>query len=131
MILLATASPHVLEHWQHGLWVDARVAAVDHLESLKSALRRWAPGVLLLDLKLPGLQAPAGLRPLRKASPVTRIVAVSGPLSDDAELALFMAGARGCCRYDLEPQLLNRVVVAVELGNCGFVAPLRRGCSMN
>jgi two-component system NarL family response regulator len=32
------------------------------------------------------------------------------------ELSLFKSGVRGYCRNDIDPQLLKRVVVAVELG---------------
>jgi len=41
---------------------------------------------------------------------------LSDPISDATEIALFKMGVRGCCRIDTDPQLLKRVVAAIQLG---------------
>ena len=53
---------------------------------------------------------------LRKRNSATKIVALSRSVSDEAELTLFRSGVRGCCRLDIDPLLLARVVVAVRQG---------------
>lgn len=116
MILIASSSSARLQRWQDGLQGFAAVLVVHQWGSLIAALVHAAPPILLLDLELPGLDGAASIAGLRKAHPSTRIVALTGPLSDETELALFKSGVCGCCRIDIDTQLLKRVVVAVEQG---------------
>jgi len=113
MILIASASARVRWDWREGLARLGPVTAVDGLTALIEVLARRIPRVLLVDAKLAGPEEVAELRTL---CPVTRIVILSDPLSEDAEVALFRSGARGCCRYDAEPELRVRLVKAVERG---------------
>jgi two-component system NarL family response regulator len=116
MILLATPSSERLADWQHGLAMFAPVATAREPASLERAMTEGAPGVLLLDLDMHGLAAPDRIAALKQLSPDTAIVAVSGPIADDDELALFMSGVRGCCSYDIGGELLVRLIVAVARG---------------
>ena len=113
MILIASASARVRWDWREGLARLGPVTAVDDLTSLIEVLVLRIPRVLLVDADLAG---PEEIAKLRRRCPATRIVILSGPLSDDAEFALFMSGARGCCRYDAKPELQERLVKAVERG---------------
>ena len=113
MILIASASARVRWDWREGLARLGPVTAVDGLTALIEVLALRIPRVLLVDAKLAG---PDEVAELRTLCPVTRIVILSDPLSEDAEVALFMSGARGCCRYDAEPELRERLVKAVERG---------------
>jgi len=113
MILIASASARVRWDWREGLARLGPVTAVDGLTALIEVLALRIPRVLLVDAKLAGPEEVAELRTL---CPVTRIVILSDPLSEDAEVALFRSGARGCCRYDAEPELRERLVKAVERG---------------
>ena len=113
MILIASASARVRWDWREGLARLGPVTAVDDLTSLIEVLARRIPRVLLVDADLAG---PEEIAELKRLCPVTRIVILCDPLSDDAEFALFMSGARGCCRYDAEPELRVRLVKAVERG---------------
>ena len=74
------------------------------------------PQIVLLDFALPGLGTARAIAQLRNLNPATYIVVLSGPISEEAELELFKAGARGYCRDDVDPQLLKRVIVAVRVG---------------
>lgn len=116
MILIASSSPDMLARWEQGLHDFDVVLTARALDSLREGMVRTAPQMLLLDFHLPGLDGPKGVASLRKASPATKIVALTGVVSDDIELALFKAGVRGCCRSDIDPQLLKRTVVAVQQG---------------
>src|SRR4030095_5719456 len=53
---------------------------------------------------------------ITRLNPTTNGVVLSGPLPESAELDLFKAGVRGYCSIDIDPQLLKRVVVAIQLG---------------
>ena len=116
MILIASSCPDTLARCEQGLQGFAAVLTVRQPESLRECLVHLAPQILLLDLGLPGFDGPKGVAALRKANPTTKIIALTGSLSDEAELALFKTGVRGCCRSDIDPQLLKRVVVAIEQG---------------
>lgn len=114
--LIASSSPDTAARWASGLQGLATVLVVSQVDSLKEVLAREMPRVLLLDLDLPSLEGPKGVARLRQSNPTTNIVALIDAASDETELALFMAGVRGCCRRDIDPQLLKRVVLAIQQG---------------
>ena len=117
MILIASAMPEYLGSWEQALTGVASVLTARHFESLKDGLARIGPRVLLLDLDLPGLDGARGVAALRKTAPATKLIAFfAGAASDELEIALFKLGVRGCARRDIEPQLLKRIVVAIEQG---------------
>jgi two-component system NarL family response regulator len=116
VILIASSSAESLARWTLGLRGLGAVLAVSQLDALQQGLIRIGPRVLLLDMDLPGVNGAAGVASLRKRNPATGIVALSRTVSDETELALFKSGVRGCCRSDIDPQLLGRVVVAIQQG---------------
>lgn len=116
MILLTSPSLDRLCSWKQGLEGFVAAMAVSDLEALTKELVRIKPDVLLLDLDLPDLEGMKGIASLMQLQPATRIIALSSETSDDKELALFRIGVRGCCRSDIDPQLLKSVVVAIQQG---------------
>jgi two-component system NarL family response regulator len=116
MILIASAAPDVLGSWEQALEGVAAVLAVRQFDSLKQGVARLAPRVLLLDLELTGLDGARGVAAIRRASPATKIIVFSQVDSDEFEIALFKLGVRGYARRDIEPQLLKRIVAAIEQG---------------
>jgi DNA-binding NarL/FixJ family response regulator len=116
VILIASASQPLLTAWKQGLQALFSVLAVTETDSLGEALVRTRPHILLIDLDLPDLGGTEGIARLWQLHRATRIVVFSTALSDDAELALFLSGVRGCCQRDIDPQLLKRVVVVVQEG---------------
>jgi DNA-binding NarL/FixJ family response regulator len=116
VILIASASQPLLTAWKQGLPALSSVLAVTETDSLGEAMVRIRPHILLIDLDLPELGGPEGIARLWRRHRATKIVVFSAALSDDAELALFLSGVRGCCQRDIDPQLLKRVVVAVQEG---------------
>lgn len=116
MILIASAASDILASWERALDGFAGILAVRQFDSLKQGLARLSPRVLLLDLDLPGLDGPRGVAALRKANPTTKIIVLTKAVSDEEEIALFKIGVRGCALRDIEPQLLKRIVIAIEHG---------------
>jgi two-component system NarL family response regulator len=116
MILIASAAADVVSGWERALEGVAGILVVRQFESLKQGLERVAPRILLLDLDLPGLDAPRGVAVLRSASPATHVIVFSAIASDDLEIALFKLGVRGCARRDIDAQLVKRIVLAIEQG---------------
>jgi DNA-binding NarL/FixJ family response regulator len=116
VILIASASQPSLTTWKQGLPALSSVLAVTEMDSLSEAMVRIRPHILLIDLDLPELGGTEGIARLWRRHSATRIIVFSAALSDDAELALFLSGVRGCCQRDIDSQLLKRVVVAVQEG---------------
>jgi len=116
MLLLASAIPEMLSHWEAAFDGTASTVAVRQFESLRQAAARLQPRILLLDLELPGLEGSRGVAALRRASPATRIIVFSAVAADELEIALFKLGVRGCARRDIDLQLVKRIVLAVEQG---------------
>ena len=115
MILIATSSAESLARWTLGVTGLGAVLAVGQLDALQQGMIRIAPAVLLLDMDLPGVSC-ATVASLRKRNSATKIVSLSRTVSDEVELTLFRSGVRGCCRCDIDPPLLARVVVAIQQG---------------
>jgi two-component system NarL family response regulator len=116
VILLASPSPELLHRWEEALRAFGTLVAIDQADSVRTSLLRERPQMLLLDLDLRGLDTPKAIARARNLSLATSIVALSGPISEETEVDLFKAGVRGYCRNSIDPQLLKRVVVAVQLG---------------
>jgi len=116
MILTASAVPEILSNWEGALDGVGVVLGVRQFDSLKQGLIRVIPTVLLLDMGLPGLQGARGVASLTRANLVTKVIAFSQVVSDEAELALFKVGVRGCARRDCEPQIVRQIVVAIDQG---------------
>jgi len=114
VILLASPSQDLLHRWEQALYGFRSVLAIDQADSVRASLLRERPQILLLDLDLPGLDTPKSIA--RNLNPATNIVVLSGAISEETELALFKAGVRGYCRDNIDPQLLKRVIVAVQVG---------------
>jgi DNA-binding NarL/FixJ family response regulator len=116
MILLASPSISTLDRWESGLQGLAILRKTSDINSLRTCLPRLTADVLVLDLDLPGLSNPMAVASLRNSNPAIKIVVMTGPVSDETELALFKVGVRGCCQIDIDSQVLKRVVLAVRLG---------------
>jgi len=99
--------------------------AADGAEALALA-RELNPDVILLDLKLPGMDGIAVLRELRDSALATRcLVLTSAPDRDLVTLAV-QAGAAGFLYKDVDPDALVRALRSVHDGNT-LLAPEAAG----
>jgi DNA-binding NarL/FixJ family response regulator len=83
-------------------------AAISLAESLR-------PDIVLLDLKLPGMDGVAVLRPLRAAG--LRVLVLTSATEPSAAAAAVRAGAAGVVYKDIDPAALVRAIRAVHDGN--------------
>ncbi len=96
--------------------IEVTGEAADGAEALAMAAER-APDVILLDLKLPGLDGIAVLRELRARGTTSRVlVLTSGNDPTQVSLAL-RSGASGFLYKDVDPDALVRAIRAVHDGN--------------
>ena len=80
--------------------------------SLAESLR---PDIVLLDLKLPGMDGIAVLRPLRAAG--LRVLVLTSATEPSAAAAAVRAGAAGVVYKDIDPAALVRAIRSVHDGN--------------
>ena len=80
--------------------------------SLAETLR---PDIVLLDLKLPGMDGIAVLAPLRAAGP--RVLVLTSATEPTAAAAAVRAGAAGVVYKDIDPAALVRAIRSVHDGN--------------
>ena len=83
-------------------------AAISLAESLR-------PDIVLLDLKLPGMDGVAVLRPLRAAG--LRVLVLTSATEPSAAAAAVRAGAAGVVYKDIDPAALVRAIRTVHDGN--------------
>ncbi len=116
MIVCASPSPDALSRWEGVLHAFDALRMLDQADAVRTTLLCERPQILLLDLDLPGIDNPKSVAHLRSLSPATSIVVLSRPISEEVELELFRIGVRGYCPHDIDPQVLKRVILAVQLG---------------
>jgi DNA-binding NarL/FixJ family response regulator len=76
---------------------------------------RIEPEVVLIDIELLKMNS-NGAAHLKKLCSETRTIVLSDAITEDMEWELLKAGVRGCCQNDINPKLLNKVVIAVQEG---------------
>jgi DNA-binding NarL/FixJ family response regulator len=116
-LILASSCQDRLAFWRQEVsrFVNI-ISELDKFDALKNDVARIKPQALLLDFDLPGLNGANDVASLKGLSAETKIIILSGTISEDTEWELFKAGARGCCRYDIKSELLQQVFAAVQQG---------------
>ncbi len=84
--------------------------------SMKEALIHVKPRIVFLDFQLPNFGGHNGIAALLRLHRDLKIIVLSDPLSDDMELGLFKAGARGCSRRDIDAKQVRSIFMAVQQG---------------
>ena len=105
--------------------IDVTGEAADGEEALAKAAS-LVPDVILLDLKLPGMDGIAVLRELRARGLASRILVLTSG-NDPAQVGLAVrSGASGFLYKDVDPDALVRAIRAVNDGNT-LLAPAAAG----
>ena len=121
-LILASSCHDRLVSWRRGLTDLGGTTVIkdelisNRLETLRDDIARIKPQILMLDIDLLGLNGLREILNLRKLCADTKIIVLTGDISEKMEWELLKAGVRGCCRHDISPQLLGNVVKAVQNG---------------
>jgi two-component system NarL family response regulator len=121
-LMIASSDQDRLALWKQGLTGNVSTALIkdkllgNKLNALTEDMVKIKPQILLLDFDLLGLDGSYSVVSLRRLCAETKIIIMSGDISEDMEWELLKAGMRGCCRYDVTHELLNQVVEAVHKG---------------
>jgi DNA-binding NarL/FixJ family response regulator len=118
-LVLADDHPLVLDGIESlfRLEADLEIAArcQDGDETLR-AVRQHEPDVLVLDIRMPGKDGLSVLREMREAGLATRVVFLTGGLTEDELAEAVRLGARGLVLKELAPRLLVQCVRQVHAG---------------
>ena len=116
-LVLASPNQDRPSLWKQGLGSFSVTTLKAHgLPPLLDHTVRTNPEMLLLDfdlLKLNDLDCAADLGRL---CTTTKVIVLSGIISEDTEWSLLKSGVRGFCLNDSKPQLIKQVVEAVQQG---------------
>jgi len=103
------------------------VADVENGRDAVQAVERYNPDVVLMDVVMPGLNGLEAPRQIRRASPGTRVVMLSGFVDEDQLLEALRAGASG---YIIKKSDVSELVLAIQTvhrGNSYFSSALSEG----
>jgi DNA-binding NarL/FixJ family response regulator len=118
MYVLASADTETLDRWRDAFAGNDALSLVEvrNFEAVPKCLAQLGVQLVLLDTRLPRVAAARAIDQLQEVRRNVPIVAVGPPASDDVELGLFLAGARGFCHLDTTAELLQQVIEAVLRG---------------
>jgi two-component system NarL family response regulator len=116
MFLMASGDSEMLQRWRAACDETATVVEVRSLDTLLQCLATLRPVIVIWDTRMVRGGAARTVDLLRDGRRNLRIVACTADLSEDHELALFLAGIRGLCAHDVRPEMLRQVLDAVERG---------------
>ena len=116
MIVVASADLAYLDRCRAAFADDAALVEVRNFDALAPCLAQMRPRAVILDSRLPRSGAARAIDQLLTVRPDARIIAATADDSDEHELGLFLAGARGVLLFDAETTVLRQAVDAVLLG---------------
>ena len=118
-LVIADDHPIVLDGLEalFGLEPDFEVLARCHSGTeVVPAVRTHQPDVLLLDLRMPGMDGLAVLRALREERLATRVVMLGAMFEEDQVIEALRLGVRGLVLKELAPPLLVQCIRQVHAG---------------
>lgn len=116
MILIASHLPDTIARATRAAESLAMVTSATDLASLRANIEKSKPRLVLIDMRLPGINTHKDIVALQRLSLETRVVILGVTDCDEDELALFNYGVRGCCPIDSDEQHYQRVITAVLNG---------------
>ena len=116
-VIITSLNNQRLNTWKAGLEGFVTVPRItDKLETLRDDVMSIKPETLLLDFDLLKSNDLNSIAQLRKLCAETRTIIMSSAISEDVEWNLLKAGIRGSCPNNINPNLLNHAVKAVNQG---------------
>jgi len=103
------------------------VADVENGREAVTAVEKLNPDVVLMDVVMPGLNGLEATRQIRRSSPGTKVVMLSGYVDEDQLLESLRSGASG---YIIKKSDVSELVLAIQTvhrGNSYFSSALSEG----
>jgi two-component system, NarL family, nitrate/nitrite response regulator NarL len=118
-LVLSDDHPLILDGLQNlfRLEKDFKVVArcLDGEEAVK-AVRKHKPDVLVLDIRMPGIDGLSLLRQMKKEKLSTRVVLLTGELDEEELAEAVRLGVRGLVLKEMAPKLLVQCIRQVHAG---------------
>ena len=118
-LVLADDHPLILDGMENlfRLERDFKVVArcLDGEEAI-TAVRKHKPDVLVLDIRMPGMDGLSLLREMKKEKLSTRVVLLTGALDEEELAEAVRLGARGLVLKEMAPKLLVKCIRQVHAG---------------
>jgi DNA-binding NarL/FixJ family response regulator len=96
------------------------IGEANHGEEAIAQARDLQPDVILMDLKMPGMNGIDATRRIHEAHPNIGVLVITMFDDDDSVFAAMRAGARGYLLKDADKDEVVRAIVAVERGEAIF-----------
>lgn len=119
MIILASDNIDILSTWGMVLRGKHQISVAASMGELKSKLSGASPDCVAFDRNLAPDELVDAIKQIRKANAETKIVLLTDQgyqHSDQEDLALLRAGIRGFCSTDMTPEMIHKVLDAVDQG---------------
>jgi len=118
-LVLADDHPLILDGLENLLKVEQDFSVLARCgaggETLE-AVRQHQPDILVLDLRMPGMDGFQVLRSLKTTKIATRAVLLTAALDEEALVEVISLGVRGVVLKEMAPQLLVRCIRTVHAG---------------
>ena len=118
-LVLADDHPLILDGLENLLKVEQDFSVLARCsagEETLEAVRQHQPDILVLDLRMPGMDGFQVLRSLKTTKIATRVVLLTAALDEEALVEVISLGVRGVVLKEMAPQLLVRCIRTVHAG---------------
>jgi len=118
-LVLADDHPLILDGLESLLKVEQDFSVLARCsagEETLEAVRQHQPDILVLDLRMPGMDGFQVLRSLKTTKIATRVVLLTAALDEEALVEVISLGVRGVVLKEMAPQLLVRCIRTVHAG---------------
>jgi DNA-binding NarL/FixJ family response regulator len=105
--------------------IDVVGAAGDGLEAVQCAEREH-PDVVLMDLRMPGVDGAEATRRIRAALPATQVLVLTTYADDESLFPALEAGARGYLTKDADAEEIERAIRALAAGRTHLDAAIQQ-----
>jgi two-component system, NarL family, nitrate/nitrite response regulator NarL len=146
MILLASPSKTVRQHWRNALLDLFQTCEISDKRALVHLLEKFEPTVVFLDYDIGGLHKTAFLRDIIQLNASLRVMVFTSNPTRAESVAVIKAGAKGYGRKSLSKPLLKKAARVISQGELwigrdlvpmlivellGSGDPLAEACSFN
>lgn len=116
MILLASPSKVVRQHWRNALMDSFQICEISDKRALVHLLEKFEPTVVFLDYDIGGFHKTALLRDIIRLNPSLRVMVFTNNPTRAESVAVIKAGAKGYGRKSLSKPLLKKAARVISQG---------------
>jgi len=115
-LLIASKIVRMRKQWRKRLEKKFPFHEVSQRDALEKCMVNHKPFVLLLDIALPELGGVRGVSAIHRLNPKTNIILLTSSPTEKEAIRALKAGAKGYCRRNIDPFLLEKAVDVIQKG---------------